>query len=324
MMHALVNTASGILELQQLPVPDPGEGQVRIRTLACGICATDLEMLAGWDRTGFPAIPGHEWCGMVDAVGLGVPADLVGQPCVGDNVLPDGGEVGFEHPGGYAEYFLTQAANLRCLPAGTSPTTATLIEPLAVCLRGLGRLRPFAPRRTLAVGDGTIGLLMTILLLAEGAEELTVVGGVTERLAMARELGASHALGYRTPDLVAQLGNHFSTVIEASGTTDGMQTALACAANEAKILILGDYADARADLRWNELLHRELQLVGSNAGTGAWDEAVEFFAKAGERIGRLVTHTVPYHEYPRALDLARTRRDGAVRVVLTWPSPTSA
>jgi threonine dehydrogenase-like Zn-dependent dehydrogenase len=321
-MHALVNTGPGILEIQQLPVPEPGEGQVRMRTLACGICATDLEMIAGWDRTGFPAIPGHEWCGVVDAVGPGVPAGLLGRHCVGDNVLPDGGEVGFEHPGGYAECFLTQAANLRPLPPGTSPTAATLIEPLAVCLRGLGRLRPFNPRQILVVGDGTIGLLMTILLLAEETEGLTVVGGVPERLAMARELGARHALDYRTPDLAAQLGNGFSTVVEASGTTDGLRTALECAANEAKILILGDYADARADLRWNDLLHRELDLIGSNAGTGAWDQAVGQFAELGERLGRLVTHTAPYQEYADALDLARTRRDGAVRVVLTWPHET--
>ena len=317
-MHALANTAPDVLELQQLPVPTPDPGQVRIRTLACGICATDLEMLAGWDRTGFPSIPGHEWCGVVDAVGPGVSESLVGQCCVGDNVLPDGGEVGFEHPGGYAEYFVTQAANLRALPLGTDPTTAPLIEPLAVCLRGLGHLRPLNPGQALIVGDGTIGLLMTILLLQEGVEGLTIVGGVPERLAMALDLGATHALDYRTLDLAAQLGRHFSTVIEASGTESGMTTALEGAANEAKFLILGDYADARADFPWNSLLHRELQLIGSNAGTGAWDEAVEQFVKAGEHIGRLVTHTVPYHEYPRALDLARTRRDGAIRVVLTW------
>ncbi len=71
-MKAIVNTGPGRLEMRDLPTPSPAAGQVRIRTGAVGICATDLEMIGGWDRTGFPAIPGHEWSGTVDALGPGV------------------------------------------------------------------------------------------------------------------------------------------------------------------------------------------------------------------------------------------------------------
>jgi L-iditol 2-dehydrogenase len=135
-MRAIVNTGPGKLEWQELPQPEPGRGQVRVRTLACGICATDLEMIAGWSRTGHPAIPGHEWCGEIEAVGEGVPAALLGARCVAENVLEDGGEAGFEHPGGYAEALLTQARNVRVLPPDFDPAVGALIEPLAVCLRG--------------------------------------------------------------------------------------------------------------------------------------------------------------------------------------------
>ena len=86
-MKAIVNTAPGRVEWQDCPMPEPGPGQVRIRTAACGVCATDLAMIAGWQRTGFPAIPGHEWSGMVDAVGPGVDCALLGKPCVAENVL---------------------------------------------------------------------------------------------------------------------------------------------------------------------------------------------------------------------------------------------
>jgi len=82
MMHAIVNTGPGKLEWQTLPTPEPAAGQVRIRTAACGICATDLQMIAGWERTKFPSIPGHEWSGVVDAIGSGVDVSLVGKPCV--------------------------------------------------------------------------------------------------------------------------------------------------------------------------------------------------------------------------------------------------
>ena len=96
-MKAIVNTAAGQVQWKDWPTPQPGPGQVRIRTAACGICATDLEMIAGWARTTFPCIPGHEWSGVVDAVGEGVDAKWLGQSCVAENVLADGGEVGFEH-----------------------------------------------------------------------------------------------------------------------------------------------------------------------------------------------------------------------------------
>src|SRR2546427_671055 len=71
-MKAIVNTGPNQLELLDYPLPAPAPGQVRIRTAACGICATELEVIKGWDRTGFPTVPGHEWAGVVDSVGAGV------------------------------------------------------------------------------------------------------------------------------------------------------------------------------------------------------------------------------------------------------------
>ena len=139
-MKAIVNTGPGQLAWQDRTMPVPTAGQVRIRTSACGICATDLEMIKGWDRTGFPAIPGHEWSGVVDVVGPGVEASLVGRPCVAENVLADGGEVGFEHAGGYGQFLLTEAHNIRTLPQGFPMQEAALIEPLAVCVRAMRRL----------------------------------------------------------------------------------------------------------------------------------------------------------------------------------------
>ena len=115
-MKAIVNTAINRLEMQDVSLPTPKAGEVRVKVLACGICATDIEMIAGWDRTGFPSIPGHEWAGEIDAVGENVDSSLIGKKCVAENVLSDGGEVGFEHSGGYGQYLITEAKNLQILP----------------------------------------------------------------------------------------------------------------------------------------------------------------------------------------------------------------
>jgi threonine dehydrogenase-like Zn-dependent dehydrogenase len=331
-MRAIVNTAPGRLEMLDWPLPEPGPGQVRIRTAACGVCATDLAMIAGWVRTGYPAIPGHEWAGTVDAVGPGVNANLLGCRCVAENVWADGGEVGFEHPGGYGEYFLTEAANVYPLPDSFPLTTAALIEPLAVCVRGLRRLRIEDKRRALVIGDGPIGLIMVMLLRRAGVEEIVLVGGRPGRLAVGRERGAAKTLNYHevSDSLSAAIrgigGDPFPNVLEVSGTHASIAAALEVVAHGGHVLVLGDYNGARADFAWNDLLHREIELIGSNASAGAWPEAVRLAiacpAFPGTEdslpLARLVTHRLPAERFAEGIELMRSRRGDVIKVVLEW------
>lgn len=324
-MKAIVNTSSDRLEWQDWPLPQPGPGQVRIRTGACGICATDLEMIHGWQRTGFPAIPGHEWAGTVDAVAPNFDPKLIGRRCVAENVLADGGEVGFEHPGGYAEYLITEARNVHVLPDEFPFTVAALIEPLAVCVRALNRLRLECQDSALIYGDGAIGLLMLLLLRAEKVRNITLVGGRAERLKLAEQFGATAVLNYHDAgnDMVAAINTlpdaPFPNVIEASGSTAAMQASLAAAAREGKVLVIGDYGDGLADFRWNCLLHKELELIGSNASAGAWAEAVRLAVDGVVPLEKLISKRMLASDGPQAVQLVRNSRN-LIKVVLEWPS----
>jgi len=323
-VKAIVNTGPNQVEWLEYPVPDPGPGQVRIRTGACGICATDLKMIGGWERTAFPVIPGHEWAGIVDAAGPGVDSDLVGRRCVGANVLSDGGEVGFEHPGGYGEYFVTEAANLHLLPEDFDLTVATLIEPLAVCVRGLRRLRYDGTSPVLVIGDGPIGLLVLMLLVHHGAQWIMVVGGRAGRLALASKLGATRTLNYhRVNDSLAAAiyetsGMRFPVVVEASGSGEAMSTALQTIAQEGKILMLGDYGQEHADFPWLHLILSEIELIGSNASAGAWPEAVRLAVSEHLPLARLVTHSLPAERFAKGLKLMREHNRDVSKVVLQW------
>ena len=328
-MKAIVNTAPGVTEMRHLAAPEPGPGQVRIRTRACGVCATDLEMIAGWDRTGFPSIPGHEWCGVVEKTGPGVDAGLVGALCVGENVLSDGAEVGFEHPGGYAELFLTQADKLHLLPPHFPPGVAALIEPLAVALRGLRRLRLDDTTAALVFGDGPIGLIMLMLLKRAGVQCVFLVGGRPWRLELARDLGADGTIDYHAcgDDLPARIaaatgGRPIRTVVEASGASSAMDAALSVSAPQAKVLVLGDYGGARASFRWNDLLHGECELIASNASAGAWAEAVDIACHERLPLAALVSHRLGAERFAEALELVRTRAEGVVKVVIMWDAGT--
>lgn len=323
-MKAIVNTGPNQLELLELPMPEPGSGQVRIRTSACGICATELAMIAGWKRTGFPSIPGHEWSGRIDAVGPDVDQTLIDKNCVAENVLADGSEVGFEHPGGYAEYFLTEAANVYTLPDDFPMIMAALMEPLAVSIRGRRKLPPEICDPVLIFGDGSIGLLSLMLALREGIEVI-LVGGSRRKLDLAMEIGASSVFDYHTADsslkdtIMRKFGMSFPTIIEASGSVIAAEAALDLVSQCGKILILSDYGDdVRSRFIWNDLLHREFELIGSNASAGAWQEAVQLAVCGELPLDCLITHRFSAMEFDKAFDIMRTRRQDAVKVILEW------
>ncbi len=322
-MKAIVNSGPNQLELKELPIPEPATGQVRIRTAACGICATDLHMISGWDRITCPAIPGHEWSGTVDDIGDGVDTGWVGRRCVGENVLSVGGEVGFEHPGGYAEFFITEADKLRFLPEVFSPAEATLIEPLAVCLRAMRRLRLEDRSSAVIFGDGPIGLLMAALLHKNRVEYILMVGGRDSHLNLACETGADETINYHqsgdrlVDEIITTIPSGFPNVIEASGSQSALQTCLNVAGQKGKILVIGEYGQARFDFPANQLLLNELELIGSNASEGAWDEAVSLAIEGDVPLRKLITHEIPAWEYGKAVEIARHWRD-AIKVVLKW------
>jgi threonine dehydrogenase-like Zn-dependent dehydrogenase len=323
-VKAIVNSAPGQLAWQELPTPLPGPGQVRIRTAACGICATDLEMIKGWSRTACPAIPGHEWSGWVDATGPGVEPGLRGTFCVAGNVWADGGEVGFEHPGGYAEYFLTEAQNVHPLPADIPPAAATLIEPLAVGVRALRRLRVQHEPAALVCGDGPIGLLLLVLLRQAGVGTVALAGGRDLRLRLARELGAGATINSLAAgdDAAAALGRILPSpcplLLEASGSPQALAALLSVAPRGARVLVLGDYGAGRADFPWNQVLHRELELIGSNASAGAWPEAVRLAPVLLPQLTRLVSHRLPAARFAEGIARLRERDENVVKIVLEW------
>ena len=323
-MRAIVNTGPGELELRELPAPVAGPGQALIRTAFCSICATDLKMVAGWDRTGFPSIPGHEWSGVVESVGPDTDPGLVGRPCVAENVLADGGEVGFEHPGGYGELFLTEARKVLPLPAGMDLAAAPLIEPLAVAVHATGRLgRPVAgDEPVLVCGDGAIGLLVVMALAAKGCRDVTLVGGRAGRLAIGAEHGAARTLNYHElagplPEALARAAGHrFPAVFEASGSAEAAGACLELVDRLGTMVIISDYGAARTPFPWNAVRLRQVTLAGSDASAGAWPEAVRLAPRLP--LARLASRRLPVERFAEGMALAGSRDPSLVKVVLEW------
>jgi len=165
---------------------------------------------------------------------------------------------------------------------------------------------------------------MVLVLIQERPRHIWLAGGRPYRLALAARFGAAQTLNYHTVtgDLAAaireQRGEGFPTIIEASGSAAAMRTALELVQAGGRILVLGDYGEARADFPWNHLLHREMELIGSNASAGAWPEAVWLAVRDRLPLDMLVTHRLPAERFQEGFALMRDRRSNVIKVVLEW------
>src|SRR5699024_8261458 len=194
-MRAIVINGKEDLTLAELPVPEPGPGQVRIRTAYVGICGSDLHYYYEGANGAFvirePLVPGHEMSGTVDAdpsgtFAPGTPVTVhpatFGEtlPYLADapHLWPNGAYLGsastWPHTqGAAAEYFLVDAAMVRALPEGLPLQRAALAEPLAVGLHGIALAGGGADHRGLGTGAGARGRLTAAAAVALGAAGVT-------------------------------------------------------------------------------------------------------------------------------------------------------
>jgi len=211
-MRAFVVT--GPREGGVLDVPDPiaGEGQVVVDIHRCGVCGTDVEFWTGemaylhQGHARYPMRLGHEWSGMVSAIGDGVDATWLGRRVTGDtmigcghcprcrsgrhNVCEDRVEIGIrgDFPGALAERLAVPARTLLALPDGVDDAAGAMVEPGGNALRSVRGAGLSAGDRVLVLGNGTLGLLTAAFARADGAE-VHLMGRSAGSLEFARGLG---------------------------------------------------------------------------------------------------------------------------------------
>ncbi|MGH6987515.1 MAG: zinc-binding dehydrogenase [Caulobacteraceae bacterium] len=210
-MRAVIRRGSGALEVGEMETPVPGAGQMLCRTLACGICGSDLHALDAYDhmidlserlgglsrmKKGADTVFGHEFCCEILEAGPGCQRGLKsGTRVVSIPGLV--GEAGFETigyssrvPGGFAEEILLSEALLIEVPNGLSSETAALTEPLAVGEHAVAKAEVEADHVCMVVGLGPVGLAVIASLKARGLGPVIGVDFSPERRAAAERLGA--------------------------------------------------------------------------------------------------------------------------------------
>ena len=190
-MKALRFYGSHNLRLEDVPRPDPGPGEVRVKPMAVGICGTDQHILDGSYNSCPPLTLGHEVAGFVDAVGHGVrgirEGDLITvEPhrycgvcryCrLGkEHLCLEKRAFGVHLDGGMAEYEVIPERAAYRLPDGMDPRVGALCEPLSCCVHGMDRLAPRSGMSIVVFGAGPAGLMLVGLCRLAGLTSITVV-----------------------------------------------------------------------------------------------------------------------------------------------------
>src|SRR6266853_1822539 len=224
-MHAAVYRGVNDVRLETVPVPAFGAGELLVRVHTCGVCGTDLKKIATGSHSA-PRIFGHETSGVVAAVGAGVRDFRPGDRVVVFHHIPCrecyycrhktfaqcetykkvGCTAGFEPSGGgFAEYvrvmdWIAQRGTVR-IPDQISFEQACFVEPVNTCMKGIATLHPERGETILVIGQGPIGLILSVLAKKAGARVITS-DLYPARLTISRELGLKHTIDASQADTV--------------------------------------------------------------------------------------------------------------------------
>lgn len=317
-IRALVLTGPGRAEIQDVPAPEAGPGDVVVDVHRVGVCGTDQELFDGsmaylhTGRAQYPLRPGHEWCGVVRAIGEGVGPDWLGARVTGDTMLSCGRcdrcrggrahvcrdlvEVGISmgYAGALAEQLRVPVASLHRLPDTVDDVAGALVEPGGNAWRAAAAAHAGAGTRVLVWGAGTIGLLATAFARAAGSEVHTV-GRRPEALALARRLGAS---GAWTSDAIPDLA--FDAVIDSTNDAAIPAVALDRVEPGGRVVYIG-LSGTPSTIDTRDLALRDVTAVGVLSGSPGLVYAIERYADGSVDPRPVVGGTVSLAEAPAVL-----------------------
>jgi L-idonate 5-dehydrogenase len=328
----------GKLDLAErdVPTPEPGEGEVRLRMAYGGICGSDLhyylEGANGEYVVREPLVPGHEVSGTVDAdpsgeLPCGAPVTVhpavFGRPESGiedlPHLWPGGSYLGsastWPHTqGGMSEYLVVRRDMVRLLPDGLPLRRAALAEPLAVALHALNVAGGVAGERVLVSGSGPIGLLAAAAARVRVAAEVVSTDVLSGPLDRARALGVDRTLQIGTDEIPALA---FDVVVECSGVPAALSPALVGARRGGIVVQVGMVPDAARPVNLAPLIAKELQLRGSFRFLDEIDEAVEMLTEHPE-LESIITHDLPAERAVEAFEAARDSQSSGKVVLSLW------
>jgi threonine dehydrogenase-like Zn-dependent dehydrogenase len=313
------------------------DGEALVRMTVAGICSTDIEIARGY--ADFSGALGHEFVGVVEESPdrLQIGRRVVGEINVGcgqcdlcrrndPRHCPDRTALGIRgRDGAFAEYLSLPPRNLLFVPDSVSDRQAVFTEPLAAALEILDQVEIDSSHRVAVVGDGKLGQLISRVIARTGCD-LTLIGKHDAKLELAARAGVKTAkLGAAETDLssddfsprvttkvVSTRASRFDFVVEASGSSSGMELALDLIRPRGAIILKSTFRGA-APLDTSRIVVNEISVIGSRCGR--IENALRLLESGGVDLEPLISRE---YELAGAVEaMAEAERPGTLKILLT-------
>jgi L-iditol 2-dehydrogenase len=337
-MRAVRFEGVGRIAVQEVEKPTPGPGDLVVRVEASGICGTDRHILREEFSSRPPVTLGHEFSGIVEAMGPGVAGFKIGDRVTGDpniacglcpscraghvNLCESLEAIGVTRDGGLAEYVLVPEKQAFSLPAGLPALHGAFCEPLACSIHGvdIAGLRP--GMSAIVLGGGVIGMLVVQLARLAGATRIVMVTRQAGKRQLAEQLGATASADPSAGDPVSNicgpgglLRGGADVVFECAGVPDTVALAPKLAGRGGAAVILGVLGPQdRVGIAPLDLLLREVRLLTSFLNPFTHARAADLIATGAIDVAPLLTRQIGLEEAPGVI--SKPAPAGEIRAIV--------
>jgi len=345
-MKAAVYRGASMVEVESVPVPEIGRGEILIRVGTCGICHTDLKKIE-YNLLAPPRIYGHETAGVVAAVGENVTRYRAGDRVIVFHHIPCGEcfycrrklyaqcpvykkvgvTAGFEPAGGgFSEYVRVMdwivEKGVEKIPEGVSFDQACFVEPVNTCLKGVKQVDPQREDMVVILGQGPIGLIFTMIVARTGAR-IVATDAMAQRRALARKFGATEAFEPHDPSLDETVramtgGRGADLVIVAASAKGIVEQAVACTRPGARILLFAQTShQERIEVSGADICMGERTLCGAySASIDLQKESAGLVFSGALPVEQLISHRFPLSRIHEGIRLALHPAEGSLKIVV--------
>jgi L-iditol 2-dehydrogenase len=347
-MQAAVYRGVNDVRLETVPVPQIGAGELLIRVHTCGICGTDLKKIATGSHSA-PRIFGHETTGVVAAAGEGVTSFAVGDRVMVFHHIPCGesscyycqhkvfaqcptykkvgATAGYEPSGGgFSEYvrvmdWIVSMGGVVRIPDGVSFEQASFIEPVNTCMKGVETLRLKTGETVLVIGQGPIGIILSVLARRYGARVITS-DLFPQRHTISRTFGLEENIDASSRDTVETTkamteGRGADAVILAVAGNSLIRPAMDATRPGGRVLLFAQTQHGEATIDPAAVCVDEKSLLGSySASVDLQDESAKFVLSGEMELERLISHCYPLAAAVEALELAANPKPDSMKIAI--------
>lgn len=335
------------LRFEAAEKPTLKEGEVLLAVKAAAVCGSDIPRIYKNGTYSYPLIPGHEFSGVIEEIGSGVEESWLGKRTGVFPLIPCGvcrpcqkrryemcrnyGYLGSRQNGAFAEYVAVPARNLIELPGDVSMEEAAMLEPMAVAVHAMRRIKPSAEETVAVLGLGTIGMLLVNFLREAGIRNILMIGNKEFQRQTVLKAGFPKDCycDSRVADAEEWLLEHTEglgadVVFECVGRNETFAQAVSMAAVEGRVCLVGnplsDMTLERNDY-W-KILRNQITVTGTwnsaftHEPEDDWHYILERLTQKKISPGELISHRLSMENLASGLEIMRDKTQDYIKIMM--------